>query len=75
MSIGIQNFIYVLIITHNTMYIRNKKIGNKNYYIIEDRIKENNKYTTKNIRYLGLAQKLLADLKELDKHREQKSLT
>ena len=55
------------------MYIRNKRIGHKNYYILEDRIKENKKYTTKNIRYLGTAQKLLDDLKELDKHREQKA--
>ena len=75
MRYRIQKFKYVSIITHKTMYIRNKKIGNKNYYIIEDRIKENDKYITKNIRYLGSAQKLLENLKELDKHREQKSLT
>lgn len=54
------------------MYIRNKKIGKNNYYIIEDRIKENKKYTTKNIRYLGTTQKLLKDLKELDQHRHKK---
>jgi len=54
------------------MYIRNKKIGNKNYYIIEDRIKEKDKYITKNIRYLGTAQKILEELKELDNYRQQK---
>ncbi|MDP2749812.1 MAG: hypothetical protein Q8O89_03195 [Nanoarchaeota archaeon] len=54
------------------MYIRNKKIGKGSYYILEDRIKENKKYITKNIRYLGTAQKLLGDLKELDQHRHKK---
>ena len=57
------------------MYIRNKKIGNKNYYIIEDRVKNEKKYITKNIRYIGTAKKLLENLKELDKYREQNSLT
>jgi hypothetical protein len=52
------------------MYIRNKKIGKGNYYIIEDRIKIGEKYITKNIRYLGSAYKLIKDLKELDKFRQ-----
>ena len=49
------------------MYIRNKKIGKNKYYILEDRIKIKGKYTTKNIRYLGTAQKILEALLELDK--------
>ncbi len=49
------------------MYIRNKKIGKNKYYILEDRIKEKRKYITKNIRYLGTAQKILTDFQELDK--------
>ncbi len=44
--------------------------GKKYYYIIEDRIKINGKYITKNIRYLGTAQKLLQNLKELDELRK-----
>ena len=55
------------------MYIRNKKIGNKSYYVIEDRLKIGKKYITKNIRYLGTAQKLDKDLQELTKYREQKA--
>lgn len=49
------------------MYVRNKKIGKNKYYILEDRIKEKEAYVTKNIRYLGTAQKILTDLQELDK--------
>ena len=52
------------------MYIRNKtmiKGKKKRYYILEDRIKVNGKYITKNIRYLGTAKKLLSDLEKLDK--------
>lgn len=41
----------------------------KKYYIIEDRIKIKGKYITKNIRYIGTAQKLMNDLEELDKYR------
>ncbi len=54
------------------MYIRNKFMqkGKKRYYIIEDRIKKNGKYLTINIRYLGTAKKLLADLRELDRLRK-----
>jgi len=53
------------------MYIRNKKIGNGNYYVIEDRPKVNGVYKTKNVRYLGPAKKLLMDLEELDKLRNK----
>lgn len=49
------------------MYIRNKKMQNgKNYYVMEDRVKRKGKYITLNIRYLGTAKRLLADLRELD---------
>lgn len=56
------------------MYIRNKymKQCKKYYYVIEDRIKIRKKYTTKNIRYLGSAERLLRDLRELDKYRGEK---
>ena len=54
------------------MYIRNKKIGKGNYYILEDRVKKAGKYLTINIRYIGTAKKLLEDLKELDKYRRKK---
>ena len=59
------------------MYIRNKFMqkGKKRYYIIEDKIKKKGKYITINIRYLGTTKKLLADLKELDSLRKEKSLT
>ena len=43
----------------------------KKYYVIEDRIKVKGKYVTKNVRYIGSAQKLLNDLKELDKYRRE----
>lgn len=43
----------------------------KKYYVIEDRIKVKGKYITKNIRYIGTAQKLLSDLKELDEYRRK----
>lgn len=58
------------------MYIRNKKMilgKKKSYYIIEDRVKIKGKYVTKNIRYLGTAEKVLLDLQELDKLRKKKS--
>lgn len=50
------------------MYIRNKSMqqSKKKYYVLEDRVKVKGKYITKNIRYIGTAQKLLSDLKELD---------
>lgn len=55
------------------MYIRNKSMqqSKKKYYVIEDRIKVKGKYITKNIRYIGTAQKLLNNLKELDKYRRE----
>lgn len=57
------------------MYVRNKimKQGGKEkrYYVLEDRIKINGKYTTKNIRYLGTAKRILQDLEELDKLRKR----
>jgi len=55
------------------MYIRNKSMqqSRKKYYVIEDRIKVKGKYVTKNVRYIGSAQKLLNDLKELDKYRRE----
>ena len=55
------------------MYIRNKTMqkSKKKYYVIEDKVKVKGKYVTKNIRYIGTAQKLMNDLEELDKyHRE-----
>ncbi len=58
------------------MYIRNKKmvLGKKrSYYIIEDRVKIEGRYVTKNIRYLGAAEKVLLDLQELDKLKKRKS--
>lgn len=58
------------------MYIRNKKmiLGKKrSYYIIEDRVKIKGRYVTKNIRYLGTAEKVLLDLQELDKFKKKKS--
>jgi hypothetical protein len=45
--------------------------GKKKYYIIEDRIKEKGKYITRNIRYIGTAEKLLEELQELDKYRRK----
>ena len=53
------------------MYIRNKSMqqSKKKYYVIEDRVKVKGKYITKNIRYIGTAQKLLSDLKELDRYK------
>lgn len=55
------------------MYIRNKSMqqSKKRYYVIEDRIKVKGKYITKNIRYIGAAQKLLDDLGELDQFRRK----
>jgi len=55
------------------MYIRNKSMqqSKKKYYVIEDRIKVKGKYVTKNVRYIGTAQKLLNDLKKLDKYERQ----
>ena len=61
------------------MYIRNKIMqgANRKYYVLEDRIRIDGKYITKNIRYLGTAEKLLRDLEELDnlRERKKKSLT
>jgi len=45
--------------------------GKDRYYVIEDRIKVDGKLTTKNIRYLGSAKKLLNDLQELDELRKK----
>ena len=56
------------------MYIRNKMMiqGKKRkYYIIEDRVKINGRYITKNIRYLGTAEKILENLQELDPLRKK----
>lgn len=55
------------------MYIRNKTMnkGKDRYYVLEDRIKVNGRLITKNIRYLGTAEKLLSNLKELDKYRNK----
>lgn len=57
------------------MYIRNKLMnkGKDRYYVIEDRIKENGKLITKNIRYLGTTKKILSDLEELDAFRNNKT--
>lgn len=58
------------------MYIRNKKmiLGKKrSYYVLEDRVKIKGKYVTKNIRYLGTAEKVLLDLRELDKLKKKRS--
>lgn len=58
------------------MYIRNKKmiLGKKrSYYVIEDRVKIKGRYITKNIRYLGTTEKVLQDLRELDKLKKKKS--
>lgn len=56
------------------MYIRNKYMQKtrKRYYILEERVKKKGNYRTINVRYLGTANKLLADLKELDKFRRKK---
>ena len=56
------------------MYIRNKMMqkSKKRYYILEDRVKARGKYKTTNIRYLGTADKILADLQELDNFRRKK---
>ena len=58
------------------MYVRNKTMlgegeGKRKYYVLEDRIKINGKYITKNIRYLGTAEKILENLQELDKLRKR----
>ena len=59
------------------MYIRNKSMnkGKDKYYVIEDRIRIDGKLTTKNIRYLGTAKKLLADLEELDELRNKAKIS
>lgn len=56
------------------MYIRNKYMQKtrKRYYILEERVKKKERYKTINVRYLGTADKLLADLEELDKFRGKK---
>jgi len=43
----------------------------RKYYIIEDRVKINGRYITKNIRYLGTAEKILENLQELDPLRKK----
>jgi hypothetical protein len=45
----------------------------RSYYIIEDRVKIKGRYVTKNIRYLGTAEKVLLRLQELDKLKKKKS--
>lgn len=58
------------------MYIRNKKMilgKRRSYYVIEDRVKIKGRYVTKNIRYLGTAEKVLLNLQELDKLKKKKS--
>lgn len=58
------------------MYIRNKQMilgKRRSYYVIEDKIKIKGRYVTKNIRYLGTAEKVLRDLRELDKLKKKKS--
>lgn len=57
------------------MYVRKKKMKKWSYYIIEDRIKTNKKYKTKNIRYIGTTYKLLQDLEELDQFRQKNKKT
>ncbi len=44
----------------------------RSYYIIEDRVRINGRYVTKNIRYLGTAEKVLRDLQESDKLKKKK---
>jgi hypothetical protein len=44
----------------------------RKYYIIEDRVKVKGAYVTQNVRYLGTANRLLSDLKELDKYKGRK---
>lgn len=44
----------------------------KKYYVMEDRVKEKGVYITRNIRYIGTANRLLGDLRELDKYRKKK---
>ena len=69
----IEKYINYAIYYAYKMYIRNKTMqqSRKKYYVIEDRVKVKGKYITKNVRYIGTAQKLLNDLKELDKYRRQ----
>lgn len=43
----------------------------RKYYIIEDRILIDDKYITKNIKYLGTAEKILQNLQELDSLRKK----
>lgn len=56
------------------MYLRNKRMnkGKDRYYVLEDRVKVNGKLITKNIRYLGTAERILRDLQELDKLRNKR---
>lgn len=44
----------------------------RKYYVIEDKVKVNGEYITKNIRYLGTVEKLLQDLLELEQLRKKK---
>ena len=54
------------------MYIRNKRMqkSKKHYYVIEGKVYENGKYVTKNVKYLGTAEKVLKNLEELAKLRK-----
>lgn len=45
----------------------------RKYYVIEDRVKIRGRYITKNIRYLGTAEKLLNDLLELERLKKRKT--
>lgn len=56
------------------MYVRNKRMnkGEDKYYVLEDRVKVNGKLVTKNIRYLGTAERILRNLQELDKLRNKR---
>ena len=43
----------------------------RSYYVIEDKVKIKGGYVTKNIRYLGTAEKVLLDLQDLDKLKKE----
>ena len=54
------------------MFIRNKKMKDgRKYYVLEHKTKIKGRFITKNLRYLGTAQNLLSDLKELDELRSK----
>lgn len=56
------------------MYVRNKRMnkGKDRYYVLEDRIRVNGKLITKNIRYLGTAERIFQDMQELDRLRNKR---